>query len=57
MMELLNQKRVVTEGGCLIVREDSSTAGYDRKTEEQVDTRTARLSGLRRKNETAIVLK
>ena len=29
MKELLKQKGVVTEGGCLIVREDSSTAGYD----------------------------
>ena len=28
MKELLNEKGVVTEGGCLIVREDSSTAGY-----------------------------
>ena len=29
MKKLLKQNGVVTEGGCLIVREDSSTARYD----------------------------
>ena len=43
MKELLKQKGVVTEGGCLIVREDSSTAGYDLHCRiEQEDRGTGR---------------